>query len=80
MSYELTLAGPEGDEAVKRSSDSDGVYYKLGAEVDKALRRHPLAVSELGRPKRVDHVHLSIIDNTTSCAGWAGSRMDGITR
>lgn len=76
MSYELTLAGQAGDIAVQQSRGANGVFYALGADVDKALRRHPLAVSELGRPKRMDSIHLSIIDGT-DFVRWMGRKADG---
>lgn len=76
MTYELTLAGPAGDTAAQQSRGSNGAFYALGAEADKALRRHPLAVSELGKPKHMDSVHLSIIDGTDFIR-WMGRKSDG---
>lgn len=76
MTYDLTLAGPDGDAAVKASRGSGGVYHELGADVDRALRAHPLAKAELGRPKGFDHVHLSIVDGT-NFVRWMGRASDG---
>lgn len=55
--YELTLADQgEAEAALAKGSNCSGVYYELGDDVEKTLRRHPLAVAELGRPKRYDAI------------------------
>lgn len=69
MIYELTIADEAGQKAALTSGGS-GVFYDLGAEVDQQLRNHPLARSELGKPKRVDSVHLSLLSGTKDLVRW----------
>lgn len=76
MTYELTLAGKDGDAAVAKAPGSSGVFYELGADADKELRKNPLAVAELGHPKRYDHIHLSIV-NGTDFVRWMGRAGNG---
>lgn len=64
--YELTLADQAAAEAANKAAAwSDGQHEYL-----KALRKHPLAVSELGRPRNVDHVHLSQPNGSDFVAWW----------
>lgn len=76
MTYELTLAGPEGDKAAELNWDRSGLFYKLGSAADEALRRHPLAVAERGRPRGFDHIHLSVIGGTDFIQ-WSGRKSNG---
>jgi hypothetical protein len=76
MTYELTLAGKDADEAIVQAGGGRGVFYELGADVDRQLRKHPLAVSELGRPKKYDHIHLSITGGT-DFVRWMGRAANG---
>jgi hypothetical protein len=76
MRYELTLAGKDADEAINKAPGSRGVFYELGEDADSELRKHPLAIAERGRPKRYDHIHLSMI-NGTDFVRWMGRAANG---
>lgn len=79
MKYELTLASYD-EQKISLESGGSGVFYDLGAEIDRELRHHPLAVSELGRPKRIDAVHLSISDKRKDIIRWMGRGPSGFYR
>lgn len=74
--FELTLAGPDGDAAMRAGHTSNGARYALGESANAALVKHPLAKAEQGKPKRFDHIHLSIIDGTDFIC-WVGRGSDG---
>lgn len=64
--YELTLA----DQAIAEAANKSAAWSSGQHEYLKPLRKHPLAVAELGRPRNVDHVHLSQPDGTDFVAWW----------
>lgn len=70
--YALTLAPDNVSDAV-HGKNGDG----QGALVD-GLQRTPLAALVLsdGRPRRMDHIHLSRFDGTDFCQ-WYGRAADG---
>lgn len=68
MEFTLTLADQkEAEEANRNAPWSSGVHDHPYLE---ELRKHPLARAELGRPRRCDHVHLSIPKGTRFVAWW----------
>ena len=68
VEYTLTLADQEKAEAANRAAPwSSGVHDHPYLD---ELRKHPLARSELGRPRRCDHVHLSVPRGTNFVAWW----------
>lgn len=66
--YELTLADQkEAEEANRNAPWSSGVHAHPYLD---ELQKHPLARAELGRPRNVDHVHLSVPEGTEFVAWW----------
>lgn len=64
--YVLTLADQKAAQSAnEKAGGGDGSHDYL-----KELSRSPLAVSELGRPRGYDHVHLSQSDGTPFVAWW----------
>ncbi len=70
MGHTLTLAGREAEDVV-RGCNSSGQ-----GDLMKALAKLPLAVAELGHPKRLDHVFLTRYDDTDYCS-WVGRNGGG---
>lgn len=66
MLYELTLADQKEAEAANaKATWSNGQHKYL-----KDLQKHPLARSELGNPRGLDHIHLSQPHGTMFVAWW----------
>ena len=71
MTFELTLADQAVAAAAFRTSNGSGLESHM-----MVLKEHPLAVSERGRPRGMDHVHLSRIGDTDFVV-WMGRKSDG---
>lgn len=72
--FTLTIA-PEGSDKIAYAA-SGGCGQ---GDLMRALSSIELARSEMGRPKRVDHVHLSRFDKT-DLVQWYGRHADGYHR
>jgi len=70
MGHTLTLAERDA-ELVVRGCNSSGQ-----GEPMKALAKLPLAIAELGKPKRLDHVFLTRYSDTDYCC-WIGRNGSG---
>lgn len=69
--FTLTLAGPGAGEIAYAAGGGSGQ-----GDLIQALSRLDLAQAEKGKPKRVDHVHLSRFDKT-DFVQWYGRHADG---
>lgn len=72
--FTLTLAEPGADKIAYSAGGGSGQ-----GDLIKALSSLELAQAEKGRPKRVDHVHLSRFDKT-DLVQWYGRHADGYHR
>jgi len=72
MMARLVLATPEETKILQRASIQGGLPDDL-----KHLAKDPLAIRERGRPRRYDHVHLSVPDTDFDLVQWWGRGSSG---